>query len=398
MDRSQKNVDPYLELVVVEILDLSGVTFFDAFKEAPFTFKVDLLNYVLDYPGKYVACLGKVAYLENRRFLPENHPLRSKKKNVPDQKTERRKGDSMKVRNAEKDVQRFKDCWLMESKVDDLPAQKEQLTNAKKETKSQKSNLSAAPFCLSNGDIQLADRRAIKVCVPVGHGWKPGPFFCKKHYLKSPDWKQLAVDGILRYCLRGLLGKSQRQTFFRPLDVIQKVCSDDQVTDSLPVLQKEINETISLHIFHHSVAGIQQFGPVHGWWMYCYERFNSWICHRVKNRQFPEATVWETYRVFDWVHYMVLSGNLPSFDVKSVVENETAKPATNYLLTTQDVRDLNVYCDNMLPLHPTNCNQFFSIERKVHGKSHVWRAQKLDSSGNKHVSSVVLVNYGNTKH
>lgn len=50
------------------------------------------------------------------------------------------------------------------------------------------------------------------------------------------------MDGILRYCLRGLLGKSQWQTFFRPLDVIQKVCSDDQVTDSLPVLQKEINE------------------------------------------------------------------------------------------------------------------------------------------------------------
>lgn len=37
-----------------------------------------------------MACLDKVAYLENRRFLPENHPLRSKKKNFPDQKTERR--------------------------------------------------------------------------------------------------------------------------------------------------------------------------------------------------------------------------------------------------------------------------------------------------------------------
>ena len=104
------------------------------------------------------------------------------------------------------------------------------------------------------------------------------------------------------------------------------------------------------------------------------------------------------FQVFDWVHYMVLSGNLPSFDVDSVVENETAKPATNYQLTTQDIRDLNVYCDNVLPLHPTNCSQFFSIERKVHGKSHVWRAQKLDSSDNKHVSSVVLVNYGNAKH
>ena len=113
---------------------------------------------------------------------------------------------------------------------------------------------------------------------------------------------------------------------------------------------------------------------------------------------FTSCNVFLTFQVFDWVHYMVLSGNLPSFDVDSVVENETAKPATNYQLTTQDIRDLNVYCDNVLPLHPTNCNQFFSIERKVHGKSHVWRAQKLDSSDDKHVSSVVLVNYGNAKH
>ena len=65
------------------------------------------------------------------------------------------------------------------------------VTSKKRKTKSQKSNLSAAPFRLSNEDIQLEDRRAMKVCVPVGHGWKPDPFFCKKRYLKSPDWKQV---------------------------------------------------------------------------------------------------------------------------------------------------------------------------------------------------------------
>ena len=43
-----KNVDPHLELVVDEILDLFGVTFFDSFRKVLFTFKVDLLNYVLD--------------------------------------------------------------------------------------------------------------------------------------------------------------------------------------------------------------------------------------------------------------------------------------------------------------------------------------------------------------
>ena len=50
-----KHIDPYLEVVVDEILDLSGATFFDAYKSASFTFKVALLSYVLDYPG-----LGKV--------------------------------------------------------------------------------------------------------------------------------------------------------------------------------------------------------------------------------------------------------------------------------------------------------------------------------------------------
>ena len=49
--REPKKVDPYLELVVDELLKLSGSQFYDAFRKAPFTFKVKILNYVLDYPG-----------------------------------------------------------------------------------------------------------------------------------------------------------------------------------------------------------------------------------------------------------------------------------------------------------------------------------------------------------
>ena len=50
------------------------------------------------------------------------------------------------------------------------------------------------------------------------------------------------MDGILKYCWRGLLGESQRKTFFRLLDVIKKVCSECQDSDTLPTLEKEINE------------------------------------------------------------------------------------------------------------------------------------------------------------
>ena len=46
-----KSVDTYLELVVDELLTLSGSQFYDAFNGAPFIFKVQILNYVLDYLG-----------------------------------------------------------------------------------------------------------------------------------------------------------------------------------------------------------------------------------------------------------------------------------------------------------------------------------------------------------
>lgn len=49
--REPKNVHPYLEVVVDELLQLSGAKMFDAYNQAPFDFKVKLLNYVLDYPG-----------------------------------------------------------------------------------------------------------------------------------------------------------------------------------------------------------------------------------------------------------------------------------------------------------------------------------------------------------
>lgn len=50
------------------------------------------------------------------------------------------------------------------------------------------------------------------------------------------------MDGILKYCLRGLLGHSQRKTFFHLLDVIRKVCSECQERHTLQTLEKEINE------------------------------------------------------------------------------------------------------------------------------------------------------------
>lgn len=49
--KEPKSLDPYLEIVVDELLDLSEATFYDGYRRAEFTFNIDIFNYVLDYPG-----------------------------------------------------------------------------------------------------------------------------------------------------------------------------------------------------------------------------------------------------------------------------------------------------------------------------------------------------------
>ena len=56
-----KNLDPYLEVFIDELLLLSGSTLFDAYQSTPFQLKVDVLLYVLDYPG-----LGKALNMSAR--------------------------------------------------------------------------------------------------------------------------------------------------------------------------------------------------------------------------------------------------------------------------------------------------------------------------------------------
>ena len=53
--KEPKSLDPYLEIVVDELLALSDRVVYDAYLKAPFQLKVNILFYTLDYPG-----IGKV--------------------------------------------------------------------------------------------------------------------------------------------------------------------------------------------------------------------------------------------------------------------------------------------------------------------------------------------------
>lgn len=119
-----KDLDPYLEVLVDEIIYLSGSKLYDAYQRAPFSAKVEVLIYILDYQGvgkvfsltgtgslrgcawclfkgEYCTHLKKVVYSGNRCFLPVEHELRKDSNSFPGSSTEVREKPS--YRNMQQD-------------------------------------------------------------------------------------------------------------------------------------------------------------------------------------------------------------------------------------------------------------------------------------------------------
>lgn len=87
-------------------------------------------------------------------------------------------------------------------------------------------------------------------------------------------------------------------------------------------------QVIVFHLLHHLPSFLKRFGPAYTFWMYPLERFNSWIARRVHSRRYPESTVLETYRLFEFTAFLSLAGLLPndSFaDIDVVLDDDDAK-------------------------------------------------------------------------
>ena len=62
--KEAKNLNPYLDILVYELLSLSNQRIFDSYSQAPFNLKVQILLHVLDYPGigKVLSTVGSGGY------------------------------------------------------------------------------------------------------------------------------------------------------------------------------------------------------------------------------------------------------------------------------------------------------------------------------------------------
>ena len=77
---------------------------------------------------------------------------------------------------------------------------------------------------------------------------------------------------------------------------------------------------------------LKRFGPAYTFWMYPYERFNSWITRRVLNRRYPEATVVDfSVSVID---------NQASREQLTLAEEQVEQLQTHYLAEILEYREL----------------------------------------------------------
>ena len=93
--------------------------------------------------------------------------------------------------------------------------------------------------------------------------------------------------------------------------------------------------------------------------MYPIERYNSWLSRRALNRRYPEATLTETYRLFELAYHFRMTNQIPTLSV----------------LDTEDVLQV-VQAEDDATVHETS------------DKNYQKKSTKLSSSNHQH-----LINY-----
>ena len=150
--------------------------------------------------------------------------------------------DTKKVRTEEKARKRFRNSWLASP---------------------ENTALSSAPFSFSKEELCIANSRAKSIRVPSSFHWRPSDLFTSWG-MKSHEWKEVVCSGVIKYCIRGLLGENQRVTLYKFCDLMSRLfChqfttfEESVVADThiiLSLIERDFPVSLNsmvLHMLHH---------------------------------------------------------------------------------------------------------------------------------------------------
>ena len=229
--------------------------------------------------------------------------------------------DTLKVRQDEKERKRFRTSWVREE--------------------NERAIIPKAPFSFTKEAVVVSNERSMSVRAPKGIDWRPCKLFGRQASgLNSNQWKHVLSSGILKFCIRGLLGKSQESTLMELCEVISLLCSEEVGIAGLDELEYRLHRVLSLmerdfpaavhvitrHLLHHLPMYIRRFGPVYSFWMFPMERFNNWI-KTVYKTVATQSHVVETYRIYEMCFHVQITEQLPkgaTIDISAGADHDIA--------------------------------------------------------------------------
>ena len=189
---------------------------------------------------------------------------------------------------------------------------------------------------------------------------------------------------------------------FELCDVLSELLAEELDSSYFDTLEYRVHRVLALlerdfpvslhvivfHLLHHLPNFLSRFGPANGFWMYPFERFNSWISRRLHNRRYPESTVIETYHLFELTSFLSHANLLPhgsTSDIDDILEENESKDVTSNesqshvtTLSESEYSSLKEYygrlissrgCGDSVPV-PSNSVTICRVIRKVdcHGR------------------------------
>ena len=386
-----KSLEPYLEILVDEMKAMENTTMKDH-RGKDISVKVKILRYVLDFPaiGKVLhlpgsamsvracpfcqirgrwCCKNRMLFVNNRRLLPEDHPLRLETDCHIDGKSEEREPPSPPPTNEE--ISRLRQqydqlkstsakekytklhgvkgeyvlmqlpdhgfqhqigpdimhtlknagttlCRIMGGQIsgDVIDAVEEEFRGVS----------SKSVFPLKKEDCAVVDENMEKLIYPKNSTGLRNSFLKQLGQIyPTHAWHEYLSEGVMMFALKDSEDSLAIRSIMLWLSVCNQITRCSITNSSIEKLRQDqqlaacymerhcplVFYLVSAHLLLHEPDIAERFGPVQGRWMFHMERMNCTISRRVTSRLHPEACLTKTFQLLDWVNDVIMGMRLP---------------------------------------------------------------------------------------
>jgi hypothetical protein len=175
-----------------------------------------------------------------------------------------------------------------------------------------------------SADLEAMQEEITSARAPSHVGRIPSKIQSRFAFLTAAEWKTFgalfsscALKNRLPAQKYDLVCKLQRVCFLLECRVLtrdQITQIHDAIIDFCKLDEKLYGPTrkVSFHLLCHLQECIMDFGPIHGFWLFAYERFNGMLGETNTNNVSPECTMMHAFQVQLTLHERIQSMTLPS--------------------------------------------------------------------------------------